>query len=268
MKKILLIISFGVFSLFFSQYTEQINTSSFHNSVPPSTHIDGLDENSISYQNINSTEFKKYEVENNKTSVKAEKINESSNADKIVEEMFPNKNKIDITSTVDIRDTHEQLPNSDTWTPKKSIVSNEKDLSPNQFYNENISIDIIIIVILLGIFFLIIIAPTVRSLLGKNKHYNRKHIDKRNIIITGGGQSEMREFIRTAFKKIESEIRKNESYQSNSQMRERIIEVIYNISKDSLYPEILKFKIKYEISESEAKQVIDEEFLRYVIMLN
>ena len=78
----------------------------------------------------------------------------------------------------------------------------------------------------------------------------------------------MREFIRTAFKKIESEIRKNESYQSNSQMRERIIEVIYNISKDSLYPEVLKFKIKYEISESEAKQVIDEEFLRYVIMLN
>ena len=41
-------------------------------------------------------------LQKNKTSVKAEKNNESSNADKIVEEMFPNKNKIDITIVVDM----------------------------------------------------------------------------------------------------------------------------------------------------------------------
>ena len=53
-----MIIYFCSSSIFFSQYTEQINTSSFNNSIiPPSTHIDGLDEGSISYQNMNSTEF-------------------------------------------------------------------------------------------------------------------------------------------------------------------------------------------------------------------
>lgn len=106
----------------------------------------------------------------------------------------------------------------------------------------------------------VIIALLTPSL--ENNNHSRK------IIITGGGQSEMREFVRNMFKKLESEIRRNESYLSNAQIRERIIEIIYNVSQDLLYTDISKFQIKYKISASEAKQVIDEEISRHIIMLN
>ena len=265
MKKILLIFSFGVFSLFFSQYTEQINTSSFNNSIiPPSTHIDGLDEGSISYQNMNSTEFINNKRENNKIAEKYENINHSSKADKIVDEMFPNRNKIDITSTKDIRETHEQVPNSNIWTPKTSKINNEEIFSSHQYSNKTTSLNGIIITIILVILFLLIFTPLGKLLFALFKN-NRKNYNK--IIVTNGGESEMREFIRTAFKKTEEEIRKNESFLSNSEMRERIIEVVYNISKDLIYPQISKFKIKYKISEAEARQIIDDEIIRFIIML-
>ena len=114
-----------------------------------------------------------------------------------------------------------------------------------------------------------LLTPSLKSNDINNRLSISKSNDYRKIIVTGGGQSEMRKFIRSLFKKLEDEIRKEDSYLSNEQMRKRIIEMIYNISQDLLYPDISKFQIKYTISSSsEVRQIIDEEIARAIVMLS
>ena len=111
-----------------NSYLPQINTSSFTDTiVPPSTQVDGMDLNNLPTapavpdpatlafaNNVRFDSLQRMDSFN--------KIGES--ADSIVSSMFPNKNKIDIDRTIDIRDTHEQSAlDSAKWTPKyKSYV--------------------------------------------------------------------------------------------------------------------------------------------------
>ena len=111
-----------------NSYLPQINTSSFTDTiVPPSTQVDGMDLNNLPTapavpdpatlaftNNVRFDSLQRMDSFN--------KIGES--ADSIVDSAFPNKNKIDIDRTIDIRDTHEQSAlDSAKWTPKyKSYV--------------------------------------------------------------------------------------------------------------------------------------------------
>lgn len=195
MKKAILLICFGTYILNFSQITEQINTSNFQNTiVPPSTHVDGLNQSSLQYQEITLPEFKEPEIVNYQTFPKPQNTNTSSKADQIVEDMFPNKNKIDLTTTVDIRETHEKKPNSNIWVPKKTETDNEEKSLPQHSSNKAKSSGGNGITILLGILLVIIVSFTGWSMFNifKNKYnYNKNNIAKTKIIINPGGCFQM-----------------------------------------------------------------------------
>ncbi|SNV41431.1 Uncharacterised protein [Chryseobacterium taklimakanense] len=92
--------------------------------------------------------------------------------------------------------------------------------------------------------------------------------ERRQIIVTGGGTDEMRKFLRGLFSKLEQEVWKTETHLTAEQKREKIIEIVVNVSKSNLYPDVPKYATKYQINQIEAKQTIQEEISRFFMILN
>lgn len=270
MRKILLLVGFIVFTLNYSQVTSQIDTSTFPD-LPVSTQVDGLNQWNVPDTPIPEYHSKIPEVKQYPPAAKFDvnsRLNSlrgnDNSADNIAASMSPNKDKIDLTTTVDIRDTHEVSANGTTWVPKKSIKNTDETPISQQNPETGSSSNGDSSTSSSGILFLLIIVIGVLIFVFSKK----KNDNTRKIIVSNGGEPEMREFIKSMFKKLENEVRNNESHLSTTQMSERIIEVIYNTSHDLLYPQISKLQIKYNISASECKQVIDEEIARSIVMLN
>lgn len=122
--------------------TSQINTSAFADSIiPPTTHVDGLNKTSLPTTNVQVAQFKNPEVINYARAARYDADGQmmsfgQKSADNIVKSMFPNMGKIDTTTRLDVRDTHERLSNGTTWIPKyKSYlpgVDNDARLSAQQ----------------------------------------------------------------------------------------------------------------------------------------
>ena len=106
--------------------TNPIDTSTFSD-LPITTKVDGIDQGNMRYQDVKLTEFKdpqvpyyakatQYDLNNRLLAIGSG--NKKGGIDATISAMFPNKNKLDLTTTVDIRDTHEVLSNGTTWIPK------------------------------------------------------------------------------------------------------------------------------------------------------
>lgn len=278
MKKILLLICLPLFTLNFSQITEgnivtqPIDTKAF---VPytPAPDIDGSNKGSF-FNDAKLTEFKpvqgpqykraeEFDLNRKLESVKSER-NEAKSADEIVDEMFPDKDKLDLTTTVDLRDTHELSSNGTIWIPKEKKVDTEEISISQQPNTTRGSSDTNIITTFLGISFVIIIGVIGILLFVFTK---KKNDNSRTIIVSDGGEPEMREFMRSMFKRLENEVRNNETHLSTISLRERIIEVILNVSQNLLHHDISKFQIKYKISALDSKRIINEEVSRFVVIV-
>lgn len=101
----------------------QFDTAAQSTMTPLTTHVDGLNQSGIAFTNEKLPEFKNPEVINYaraaRFDVDAQLNGGKSNAkENIIASMFPNMGKTDITTTVDVRDTHEKLSNGTTWIPK------------------------------------------------------------------------------------------------------------------------------------------------------
>lgn len=101
----------------------QFDTAAQSTMTPLTTHIDGLNQSGIAFTNEKLPEFKNPEVVNYARAARFDvdaQLNGGKNNAKenIIASMFPNMGKIDISTTVDVRDTHEKLSNGTTWIPK------------------------------------------------------------------------------------------------------------------------------------------------------
>ena len=125
----------------------QIDTSTFANSmVTPTSHVDGMNKSTIPWTEVTLPTFKNPAIVDFTQNARYDVMSKmafgsgTNGADNVVKSMFPNQGKMDLTTEVDIRDTHTQLSNSNTWIPKyKSYlpgVDNDTRLSLQQSSTE------------------------------------------------------------------------------------------------------------------------------------
>lgn len=101
----------------------QFDTAAQSTMTPLTTHVDGLNQSGIAFTNEKLPEFKNPEVVNYARAARFDvdtQLNGGKNNAKenIIASMFPNMGKTDISTTVDVRDSHEKLSNGTTWIPK------------------------------------------------------------------------------------------------------------------------------------------------------
>ena len=127
--------------------TNQIDTSTFADSmVTPTSHVDGMNKSTIPWNDVTLPTFKNPAIVDFTQQARYDVMSRmafgssTNGADSVAKSMFPDYGKRDLTTEVDIRDTHTKLSNSNTWIPKYESympgVDNDARLSAQQSSTE------------------------------------------------------------------------------------------------------------------------------------